>query len=230
MIIHGLQKLTLVDYPGYVAAILFTGACNFKCPFCHNSSLVINPDNEPIIDIEEVFTFLKKRKGLLDGVVVTGGEPTLQKDLIPFLGELKGMGYRVKLDTNGYRPDVLRSAVDSGFVDYVAMDIKNSLDSYPMTIGISSFDESKIIESVSILMDGKVDYEFRTTVVEELHDKENFDKIGHWLKNCRRYYLQSFIPSENTIEKGFTSPDENTLQSYAEILRNYIGNVQVRDL
>lgn len=230
MKIHGFQKLTLVDFPSHVAAILFTGACNFRCPFCHNSSLVLSPEKEPVVSNEEIFAYLEKRKGILDGVVVTGGEPTLQKDLIPFLGELKRLGYSVKLDTNGYRPEVLKDAMDSGFVDYVAMDIKNSIDSYPETAGLTFFNQENIIESASLLMNGKVDYEFRTTVVKELHREENFEKIGQWLKGAKRYYLQSFVPSENTIEKGFESPGEKALESYAEILRNYITNVEIRDL
>ena len=230
MVIHGLQKLTLVDYPGHVAAIVFTGACNFRCPFCHNSSLVLNPSSEPVVPEDEFFDFLKKRKGLLEAVVVTGGEPTLQKDLIPFLGKIKELGYLVKLDTNGYRPDVLSSAIDSGYVDYVAMDIKNSLDSYPKTAGLTFFNENNIAKSASLLLEGDIEYEFRTTVVKELHDKENFEKIGQWLKGARHYYLQSFVPSENTIEKGFGKPGLDMLEIYAKTLRNYITNVEIRDL
>ena len=166
MVIHGIQKLTLVDYPGHPAAILFTGDCNFRCPFCQNASLVLSSSSEPLIADEEIFSFLTKRKGMLDGVVVTGGEPTLQKDLIPYLGRLKGLGYLVKLDTNGYRPDVLEKAMESGYVDYVAMDIKTSLDEYPVVAGIKNLDVSRIERSVELLKSGAVDYEFRTTVVE----------------------------------------------------------------
>ena len=230
MVIHGIQKLTLVDFPSHIASIIFTGACNFRCPFCHNKELVLFPDRSEKIPEEDIFAFLEKRKGMLEGVVVTGGEPTLQPDLVPFLGKLKALGYLVKLDTNGYRPDILYKALESGFVDYIAMDIKNSLDSYPKTAGIIDFDESRIIESISLLKEGKIDYEFRTTVVKELHNEENFKKIGHWLEGSRRYYLQNFVPSENTIEKGFSPCDENTIKTYLEILRNYIDNVQIRNL
>lgn len=230
MVIHGLQKLTLVDYPMHVAAIVFTGACNFRCPFCHNSSLVLHPSSEPVIPEEELFEFLQRRKGILEGVVVTGGEPTLQSDLIPFLAKIKSLGYLVKLDTNGYRPDVLSDAIDSGNVDYVAMDIKNSLDAYKKTAGLTFFNEENIVKSASILLNGSVEYEFRTTVVKELHNKENFEKIGQWLKGAGHYYLQSFVPSENTIGKGFGKPGLDTLEIYAKTLRNYITNVEIRDL
>lgn len=230
MVIHGLQKLTLVDFPSVVASIVFTGSCNFRCPFCHNSSLVINPSSQPIIPEPELFDFLKQRLGFLEGVVVTGGEPTLQKDLIPFLLKIKELGYKVKLDTNGYRPDILNDAIESGAVDYVAMDIKNSLDMYPKTAGLVFFNPENIEKSVSLLLENRVKYEFRTTVVKELHSKENFEKIGSWVKGCENYYLQSFIPSANTIEKGFSSPSIEELETYAKTLRTYIKNVQVRDL
>ena len=230
MVIHGLQKLTLVDFPSVVASIVFTGSCNFRCPFCHNSSLVLNPSSQPIIPEPELFDFLKQRLGFLEGVVVTGGEPTLQKDLIPFLLKIKQLGYKVKLDTNGYRPDTLNDAIESGAVDYVAMDIKNSLDMYPKTAGLVFFTPENIEKSVSLLLENRVKYEFRTTVVKELHSKENFEKIGSWVKGCENYYLQSFIQSANTIEKGFSSPSIEELETYAKTLRTYIKNVQVRDL
>ena len=229
MIIHGLQKLTLVDYPGRMAAILFTGACNFRCPFCQNGSLVLNPKREPVISEEEIFEFLKKRQKMLDGVVVTGGEPTINKDLIPFLEKIKNLGYSIKLDTNGYRPEVLKEALDKGLVDYVAMDIKNSLDAYPKTAGLSFFTEENIKKSVALLLEGKIDYEFRTTVVKEHHYRENFEKIGAWLKGARAYYLQSFVNSEDTIEKGLNPPTLEELKNYQDILKSYINNVQIRD-
>ena len=230
MIIHGLQKLTLVDFPSYVAAILFTGSCNFRCPFCHNAPLVLSPDTQEVIDEKEIFDFLRKRKGFLEGVVVTGGEPTLQPDLIDFLSRIKELGYKVKLDSNGYKPDVLKEAIENGVVDYIAMDIKNSKDKYPKTAGVKNIDIARISESIELLLENRVDYEFRTTVVNELHDKESFQQIGAWIKGARRYYLQSFVQSENTIEKGFSSPSVETLNNYVEILKNYIDNVQIRDI
>ena len=229
MVIHGIQKLTLVDYPGHPAAILFTGDCNFRCPFCQNASLVLSSSSEPLIADEEIFSFLTKRKGMLDGVVVTGGEPTLQKDLIPYLGRLKGLGYLVKLDTNGYRPDVLEKAMESGYVDYVAMDIKTSLDEYPVVAGIKNLDVSRIERSVELLKSGAVDYEFRTTVVEPLHHKENFEKIGELLKGCRRYYLQSFVDSGNILGKNCFPPSQEQLKNYLKTVSNYIESVSIRD-
>ena len=229
MVIHGIQKLTLVDYPGHPAAILFTGDCNFRCPFCQNAPLVLSSSSEPVIADEEIFSFLTKRKGMLEGVVVTGGEPTLQRDLIPFLGRLKTLGYLVKLDTNGYRPDVLEKAMESGYVDYVAMDIKTSLDEYPVVAGIKNLDVSRIERSVELLKSGTVDYEFRTTVVEPLHHKENFEKIGELLKGCRRYYLQSFVDSGNIIGKNCFPPSQEQLKNYLKTVSNYIESVSIRD-
>ncbi len=228
MVIHGIQKLTLVDYPGKCACILFSGACNFRCPFCQNGSLVLHSENEPVIDDDEIFEFLGKRRRMLEGVVVTGGEPTINKDLIPFLSRLKALGYSVKLDTNGYLPDVLKEAVESGNVDYVAMDIKTSLDEYSRLSGVET-DTSRIEESIDYLLSGKVDYEFRTTVVDPLHKRENFEKIGKRIRGAKRYFLQSFVPSENTIEKGFESPSLEDIRIYIETLRSYIENVQMRD-
>ncbi len=228
MIIHGIQKLTLVDYPGKCACILFSGACNFRCPFCQNGSLVLHPENEPVISNDEIFSFLKKRRNMLEGVVVTGGEPTINSDLITFLGLIKELGYSVKLDTNGYLPSVLEKAVESGNVDYVAMDIKTSLDEYDILTGVST-DTSRIRESIDFLLEGNVDYEFRTTVVKELHKRENFVKIGETIRGAKRYFLQSFVQSEDTIEKGFTSPSPEDLTQYVELLNSYIENVSVRD-
>lgn len=229
MVIHGIQKLTLVDFPGHPASILFTGNCNFRCPFCQNAPLVLDSEEEPVLDDHEIISFLKKRKRMLEGVVVTGGEPTINKDLIPFLSSLKDLGYLVKLDTNGYMPDVLKRAVESGAVDYVAMDIKTSLDEYPKLCGVENIDTSRIKESIDFLLSGVVDYEFRTTVVEPLHHKENFEKIGEIIKGCLRYFLQSFVDSGNIIGKNCFPPTQEQLQNYLETLSYYIKNVSIRD-
>ncbi len=229
MVIHGIQKLTLVDFPGHPAAILFSGKCNFRCPFCQNAPLVVGSDEEPVLDNDEIFDFLKKRKRMLEGIVMTGGEPTINADLIPFLSSLKDLGYLVKLDTNGYRPDVLREAVEKGVVDYVAMDIKTSLDEYPKLCGVNNIDTSRIKESIDYLMSDKVDYEFRTTVVEPLHHEENFKKIGEMTKDCKRYFLQSFVESGNILGKNCFPPSSEQLQSYLETLNSYIENVSIRD-
>lgn len=230
MIIHGIQKLTLVDYPGKMAAILFSGACNFRCPFCQNGRLVLAPNDEPVIEESEIFEFLEKRRKMLEGVVVTGGEPTINKDLLPFIAKIKGLGYSVKLDTNGYRPEVLEAALKEGLVDYVAMDIKNSLDMYPKTAGLSFFNPERIERSVDLLMGGRIEYEFRTTVVKEHHSEENFKKIGQWLKGSKKYFLQSFVNSEDTIDKTLNSPTFEELENYQKVLRSYIDNVQIRDM
>ena len=229
MIIHGLQKMTLVDYPGLVAAILFTGACNFRCPFCQNASLVRNPASEPEIPDEEVFDYLRKRRGMLEGVVVTGGEPTVHPDLLGYMGRLKDIGYKVKLDTNGYRPDVLRAAVEGGYADYVAMDVKNSLTHYSETAGLSHVFTGLIEDSISFLMEDHVPYEFRTTVVHELHSDEDFEEIGQMCSGCRAYFLQTFSDRGDIIQPGFTAPSPEDMERYMGILRKTIGNVSVRD-
>ena len=229
MQIHGFQKLTLVDFPGRVAAILFTGACNFRCPFCQNASLVLHPDTEPVIDDDEIFSYLRKRKGMLDGVVVTGGEPTLQPDLFGYLSRLKEEGYAVKLDTNGYRPDVMKEAVRSGLVDYIAMDIKNSLGRYAVTAGLLGLDTSLIEESIGYLLEGHVPYELRTTVVHELHSDEDFEEIGQMCRGAASFYLQTFSDSGDIIGKNFTPPSAEDMERYIRILRKTIGNVSLRD-
>ena len=229
MIIHGLQKMTLVDYPGKVAAILFTGACNFRCPFCQNASLVLNPGSEPVIEDEEIFSYLKKRKGMLDGVVVTGGEPTVHGDLLDFMKRIKDLGYSVKLDTNGYRPDVLKAAVEGGYADYVAMDIKNSLSSYPKTAGVPHIFTSLIQESISYLLENHIPYEFRTTVVHELHSDEDFESIGKMCAGCSNYFLQSYSDRGDIINPIFSSPTAEEMERYIKILRKTIENVSFRD-
>ncbi len=229
MIIHGLNKLTLVDYPGLMAAIIFTGNCNFRCPFCHNASLVLNPDSQPVISEEEVLAFLEKRKGMLDGVVFSGGEPLINKDIEVFMRKVKALGYKIKLDTNGSFPEKLSSLISEGLVDYVAMDIKNDLESYGKTIGISGYDTAPIERSIALLKEGRVDYEFRTTVVKELHYGKNFENISALISPCRRYFLQTFVDSGDTIKKGLTAPTEDAMESYVKYLRTYISEVSVRD-
>lgn len=229
MVIHGIQKLTLVDFPHFTSCILFSGGCNFRCPFCQNSSLVLDPRSQPIIGEDEIFSFLQKRKKMLEGVVITGGEPTLNGDLLLFMEKIKALGYKIKLDTNGYKPDVLQRAIEMGVVDYVAMDIKTSLDEYPLLTGIKNINTDLIEESISILLKNEIDYEFRTTVVKELHNEKNFEKIGKIVEGAKNYFLQTFIDSGNTIEKGLSSPSLESLESYKEILNSYIENVSIRD-
>lgn len=229
MIIHGLNKLTLVDYPGLMAAIVFTGNCNFRCPFCHNASLVLHADEQPVISEEEVLSFLEKRKGMLDGVVFTGGEPLVNNDIGVFMKKVKSLGYKIKLDTNGSFPDKLSALILEGLVDYVAMDIKNDLESYGKTIGIPGYDTSLVERSIKLLKEGRVDYEFRTTVVNELHYGKNFQNISALLSPCRRYFLQTFVDSGDTISKGLTPPSSDAMESYVKYLRTYISEVSIRD-
>ncbi len=229
MRIHGLNRLSLVDYPGKMAAIVFTGGCNFRCPFCHNSSLVLDPDSQPLVPEQEVLSYLEKRRNMLDGLVITGGEPTLEGGLIPFMRAVRQLGLLVKLDTNGYRPDVLESVLEEGLADYVAMDIKNSPDAYARTAGLPYVDMERIRRSIDLIRTSGVDYEFRTTVVRGLHYRENFEKICALIAPCRRYFLQTFVPSQDTITEGWQAPAHDEMQSYVELIRTYIGTVQVRD-
>lgn len=209
MYIEGLQKLTLLDYPEKMACTVFTHGCNFRCPFCHNASLVIESASQRI-SIEELKEFFQKRKGILDGVCITGGEPLLQKDIKEFIELIKSYGYLVKLDTNGSYPEKLKELVGAGILDYVAMDVKASPEKYSVLTGIDGFDITPISESISFLKEGKVPYEFRTTVVKEFHEPEDFVKIGEWIKGCDKYYLQQFVDSGDVISGGLSAytPEE----------------------
>lgn len=227
MRIDGLQTLTLLDYPGKVACTVFTSGCNMRCPFCHNVSLVCG-EVPPFMEKEEFFAFLKKRTGVLDGVCVTGGEPLLQEGLIPFLLEVKEKGFTTKLDTNGLLHDRLRAVVEAGAVDYVAMDIKNCKARYAETAGVPGLDLAPIEKSVQFLMEGKVDYEFRTTVVKELHNKADFDEIGRWLKGAKRYFLQSFKDSGDILSPGLSPMEKADLLEIRDRLRADIPVVELR--
>ena len=229
MRIHGLNRLSLVDYPGKMAAIVFTGGCNFRCPFCHNSSLVLDPDSQPLVPEQEVLSYLEKRRNMLDGLVITGGEPTLEGGLIPFMRAVRQLGLLVKLDTNGYRPDVLESVLEEGLADYVAMDIKNSPDAYARTAGLPYVDMERIRRSIDLIRTSGVDYEFRTTVVRGLHYRENFEKICALIAPCRRYFLQTFVPSQDTISSGLSAPSADSMKNYLKLVRTYIENAEIRD-
>lgn len=228
MKIMGLQKLTLLDYPGKTACTVFTAGCNFRCPFCHNASLVTHIKEETEITEEEFFAFLKKRQGVLDGVCITGGEPTLMPDLEEFIEKIKEMGFEVKLDTNGYNPNILSELIDKNLIDYVAMDIKNCKEKYGLTVGIENFDISPIEKSVEILKRGAVDFEFRTTVVDELHTAEDIEKIGKWLYPAEKYYLQGFKDSGDLIENGLHGKSENDMKNLLKSLENTIPTAQIR--
>ena len=227
MDIHGLQKLTLLDFPGHVACTVFLAGCDLRCPFCHNGGLVLG-GMEPLMDDAALLDFLKKRQGLLDGVAVTGGEPLLRPDLPDLLRAVKALGYAVKLDTNGAHPAALRSLVEEGLVDYVAMDIKNSPEKYAVTVGLPGFDLNPIQESAAFLLSGTVDYEFRTTAVAEFHDDASFEGIARWLSGAKRYYIQCFTDRESVIRPGLHTPTEAQLERWADIVRPSIPDVELR--
>lgn len=230
MKINGLQKLTLLDFPGHVACTVFSAGCDLRCPFCHNASLVIG-EAEEIMGEEEFFSFLSKRTGILDGVAFTGGEPLMQRGILDFAKRIREMGFAVKLDTNGTFPDRLRDMIDAGAVDYVAMDIKNSPAKYSRTVGVDVDGGlfEKIRESAAMLISGgNVDYEFRTTVTAELHDKDDFLAIGEWIRGARRYYLQQFRDSGELLGGGLSAPTPDAMAEFADIVRPYVGEVGLR--
>ena len=228
-IFAGLQKLTLLDYPGKVACTLFTKGCNFRCPFCHNASLVVRADEQPTYTNDEILAFLKKRQGVLDGVAITGGEPTLMGGLYEFIARVKYMGYSVKLDSNGTRPEILKKLVLNGLVDYVAMDIKNSPEKYAYTCGLpASYDLSKIEESKNFLMEGHVDFEFRTTVAKPFHTEEDFYKIGEWIAGGEKYFLQQFKDSGDIIGQEISSFNESEMGKFLNVLLPFVPNTQLR--
>lgn len=205
MKINGFQKLTLLDFPEKMACIIFTAGCNFRCPFCHNASLVTHIDNDAAYTEEEIFSYLEKRKGLLEGVCISGGEPLLQPDIEEFIKKIKAMGYAVKLDTNGSFPEKLIHLAESGLIDYVAMDIKNCKEKYAITAGNEALNIRDIEKSVDFLLRGTVDYEFRTTVEDSLHTVEDIEKIADWIKGAKRYFLQNFTDSGDIIGKKMNS-------------------------
>ena len=200
MVIHGYNKTTLLDYPEHVACTVFTGHCNMRCPFCHNGDLVLTPGSQPAISEEEFFSFLNKRKNILEGVAITGGEPTIQADLPEFIKRIKEYNLEVKLDSNGMRPEILRKLMDENLVDYFAMDIKSSKSGYSYATGIANFDLGPVEESVSLLMENRVPYEFRTTVLKPFHNKEVFEEIAEWIKDCSQYYLQNYVDSHRILK------------------------------
>ena len=233
MNIAGLQKMTLLDFPGKVACTVFFQGCNFRCPFCHNSDLLPG-QGEPLMDDAELLAFLQKRKGLLDGVCVTGGEPTLQKDLQQLLGRIKALGYAVKLDTNGAQPQVLRQLVEAGVVDYVAMDIKNSREEYPKTAGIREALLPQVEESIRYLLQGNVDYEVRTTVAQPLHSAASIEAMGRWVcglaegEKPKRWYLQSYVDRDSVLCAGLSAPSKEDMEKYCQILGPYGKAVSLR--
>ena len=229
MKIHGFQKMTLLDFPGRVACTVFLGGCDLKCPFCHNAEL-IDGTAEPVMDDAELLAFLEKRKGLLDGVAFTGGEPTLRRDLPDLFRRIKAMGYPVKLDTNGMHPDRLKALIDEGLVDYVAMDVKSGPHHYAAVCGLEKMDLAPIRESVSILLNSGIDYEFRTTVVDELHDMSDFIAISEWIAGAKAYYLQAFTDRDTVVYENFHAPSRECMEAYAAAVRKTVQNTALRGI
>lgn len=229
MYIEGMQKLTLLDFPGNVACTLFAHGCNLRCPFCHNAGLVVRkPENR--IDENELTEFFNRRKGILDGICLTGGEPLAQKDAIEFLRFLRGFGYKIKLDTNGFYPDVLKQAIDEGLIDYIAMDIKSSRIGYAKAVGVEGIDISPAIESVRIIMESGIDYEFRTTAVKGLHLVSDFEDIGEWIAGAKQYFVQQFIDSGDLISDGYEAFTPEETAKLLAAVRKFVPNAQARGI
>lgn len=230
MQIHGFNKTTLLDYPKHLAATIFLGHCNFRCPFCHNSSLVLSPDSMPTLPASEVLDTLKSRSGILEGVCITGGEPTLSKDLPEFIQAIKDIGLKVKLDTNGSNPNMLQYLLSRELLDYIAMDIKNSRDRYAETIGLPHYSLDTIDSSILLIQNSGIPYEFRTTVVQEFHSQEDILSIGQWLEGSMAYYLQMFLDSGDILAPGLHAPSRETMLEYKQSLQPYINTVGIRGM
>ena len=228
MLICGFQKMTLLDFPGHVACTLFTGGCNLRCPFCHNALLVTEVDDVEEYSEDYILSYLKKRQGILDGVAITGGEPLIQKDIRAFILKVRALGYPVKLDTNGTRPELLKELVSEGLVDYVAVDIKNSKERYAETAGMPALDLSPIEETVSFLLRGTVPYEFRTTVVREYHTIEDIGKIGQWIRGADRYFLQKFVDSGSLIGENMSEVSKSEMIAMQKEAEKYVKSVAIR--
>lgn len=230
MIIHGLQKMTTLDFPGKIAATVFTAGCDLRCPFCHNARLVTHIESADRIDPEETLKYFEKRKKMLDGVCVTGGEPLMQKDIADYLYNIKELGLSVKIDTNGGYPEALENLIDRGLVDYVAMDIKNSPLRYEATVGTNNFSIEKIEQSKNILLSGRVDYEFRTTVVKELHTKESLLAAAQWISGAKVWYLQSFVDSGDIIGSDFSAHSKDFMKEIQREAQDFVGKVELRGI
>ena len=226
MRLYGIQKLTLLDFPGHLACTLFTGGCNLRCPFCHNASLVLRPEDQ--LDNDDVLDFLLERRGRLQGICLTGGEPLIQSGVAEFLSEVREIGYRIKLDSNGCFPEKLRSLVEAGLVDYVAMDVKNCPERYPETVGVPGLDLGPVRESIAFLLEGTVDYEFRTTVVRELHDEESLLSLARWIKGTKRYFLQAFTDSGDLITDKCSGYKPEELRELLAAVQTIIPQTELR--
>ena len=232
MKIVGIQKLTLLDYPGKVACTVFLGGCNFRCPYCHNWELL--GDAEEVMTVEELLTFLRKRQGILEGVCITGGEPTLHPELPALLQAVRELGYAVKLDTNGYRPEVLGALLNAGLLDYVAMDLKNGPEDYGETVGLAHADLAKIRESIGLLMASGTQFELRTTVVKPLHSAESITSMANWLRETTngkpipRLFVQPFVDRDTVPVAGLSAPTGEELEQFRQILSGCAERVELR--
>lgn len=227
MKIYGLQKMTLLDFPGHVACTVFLNGCDFRCPFCHNFELA-EGKSQPVMTLEELLSFLSKRQGLLDGVAFTGGEPCLHPDLPDLMRQIRDMGFQIKLDTNGYHPALLDKILKEGLADYVAMDIKNAPEKYAATAGMEKLDLQIIRESVSLLMSGPCAYEFRTTVVKEFHEEQDFHLIGEWIRGAQNYFLQAFTDRETVPFGNLHACSEEEMRKFAQTAKEYVQNCELR--
>lgn len=228
MRLGGLQKMTLLDFPGRVACTVFTVGCNFRCPFCHNSSLVVSPA-VPELSQDDFFAFLRKRQGLLDGVAITGGEPLLHADMPEFIEKIRALGYAVKLDSNGAFPERLAEILKAGLVDYVAMDVKNSREKYELTAGVAGILPA-VERSVELLRAGETPFEFRTTLVDELHEPADFAAIGQWLAGTERYFIQGFVDSGDILAGGLHAAAPEKAKACLEAVKPYIPNAELRGI
>ncbi|MBQ2054128.1 MAG: anaerobic ribonucleoside-triphosphate reductase activating protein [Eubacterium sp.] len=227
MQIHGLQKMTLLDFPGKVACTVFLGGCDFRCPFCHNWD-ILDPSTPVIMEEDEFYKFLDKREGLLDGVAITGGEPLLRTGMADFIKGIKSRGFLVKLDTNGNHPDRLKELVSEGLIDYVAVDVKNNKERYGETVGIPMLDISKIEETISFLLEGNVPYEFRTTVLRQFHDADSFKGIAEWIEGAEHYFIQSFVDRETVPFSGLEAYSPEELEEFKKLVEPHVKHIDIR--
>jgi len=227
MPIKGIEKFSLLDYDDKISCVLFFSNCNMRCPFCHNAPLVLDPTFGEDLVYDDIYKYLEKRKGLVDAVVITGGEPTLTPNIIDIIRDVKGLGYLVKLDTNGTNPQVINALLEEGLLDYIAMDIKNSYDKYMVTAGVNvNLDHIK--ESISIIMNSGIDYEFRTTIINEYHTLHDIEKIGDMIKGAKKVRLQKFIDRGSCIKGGLHEVNEKMAKEMVDELKKYVENAELR--